>query len=179
MVVGVGGVAVGAEQQAAAGAARPSRREVARGLLASAAALALAPVVAASRPVHPARADGNSFEETYRGRRIRGVLVPVAGRRAADGEWRITIDGRPLHLMRRADGSWLSMVDHYTSYRTPLEATRAAVDEIGPRERLRDLAPDRLGGGHSGGHADGHADGHAGGHPGGDADMGGRHGVRA
>ncbi|MFF5531771.1 tyrosinase family oxidase copper chaperone [Streptomyces cinerochromogenes] len=162
MVVGVGGVAVGAEQQGGAGTARSSRREVARGLLASAAALALAPVVAASRPVRQAADPGaGSFDETYRGRRIQGMLVPAARRKAAGGEWRITVDGRPLHLMRRADGTWLSMVDHYTSYRTPLEATRAAVDEIGPRQRLRDLAPGRLDGEHGGAH------------------MGGRHGVRA
>ncbi|MFF8727227.1 tyrosinase family oxidase copper chaperone [Streptomyces sp. NPDC015171] len=154
----VGGVTVGAEQQGGAGAARPTRREVARGLLASVAALGLAPVVAASRPVPPAEADdGSSFDETYRGRRIQGVLVPVVGRRAADGEWQITIDGRPLHLMRRADGSWLSMVDHYTSYRTPQEAARAAVDEIGPGQRLRDMAPgpmtgERAGHGTGGGH---------------------------
>ena len=40
--------------------------------------------------------------------------------------------------MRRADGTWLSMVDHYRSYATPLEAARAAVDELGPGQRLRD-----------------------------------------
>ncbi|MEV5350848.1 tyrosinase family oxidase copper chaperone [Streptomyces achromogenes] len=168
MVVGVGEVAVGPHQEAGvhreagvgAGAGR-SRREVARGLLASAAALALTPVVAASRPEHPAGpADGGLFDETYRGRRIQGVLVPAAaGRGAVGGTWRITVDGRPLHLMRRADGSWLSMVDHYTSYRTPLEATRAAVDEMGPGRRLRDLP--------AGGPAAGHAH------------TGGRHGVRA
>ncbi|MEU3830885.1 tyrosinase family oxidase copper chaperone [Streptomyces sp. NPDC029080] len=173
MVVGVGGVAVGAERQGRPEAARPSRRELARGLLVSAAALALTPVIAASRPLPPAgeRGDGY-FDETYRGRRIQGVLVPAAGRAAGQGEWRITIDGRPLHLMRRADGTWLTMVDHYTSYRTPLEATRAAVDEIGPGRRLRDLAPGRLDDGRSA-HPDGQdgQDGHM--------EMGGRHGVRA
>ncbi|MFJ7153090.1 tyrosinase family oxidase copper chaperone [Streptomyces sp. NPDC100445] len=165
MVVGVGGVAVGAEQRTAvgAGAGRPSRREVARGLLASAAALALTPVVAASRPASPAGSGGGSFDETYRGRRIQGVPLPAAGPRTAGTDWRVTIDGRPLHLMRRADGSWLSMVDHYTSYRTPLEATRAAVDGLGPGQRLRDLAPGPVGGSRPGDHT----------HP------GGRHGVRA
>ncbi|MFF9670400.1 tyrosinase family oxidase copper chaperone [Streptomyces eurythermus] len=174
MVVGVGEVTVGPQQDAGpqqeagvhreAGAGR-SRREVARGLLASAAALALTPVVAASRPVHPAgAADGGVFDETYRGRRIQGVLVPAMERQTAGGgTWRITVDGRPLHLMRRADGSWLSMVDHYTSYRTPLEATRAAVDEMGPGRRLRDLTEAGPAAGHSGGHAH----------------TGGRHGVRA
>ncbi|WP_079177222.1 tyrosinase family oxidase copper chaperone [Streptomyces sp. MUSC 14] len=160
MVVDVGGVAVGAGQRpkAQAGPAGTSRREVARGLLASAAALALAPVVAASRPTSPVRAfDGTSFDEVYRGRRIQGVLVPAAASGTDEDEWRIVIDGRPLHLMRRADGSWLSMVDHYTSYRTPLEATRAAVDEMGPGQRLReDVAPGPMGSGHApmGGMAD-------------------------
>ncbi|WP_333778042.1 tyrosinase cofactor [Streptomyces sp. IBSBF 3136] len=164
MVVGAGGVAVGAEQRVAVGAGRVSRREVARGLLASAAALALAPVVAASRPLPMSDGPGGGpFDETYRGRRIQGVVVPVAGRRglAGGGDWQVTIDGRPLHLMRRADGTWLSMVDHYSSYRTPLEATRAAVDEMGPGQRLRDLAPGPTGGEHLG------------------HDMGGQHGVRA
>jgi hypothetical protein len=50
--------------------------------------------------------------------------------------WHVTVDGRPLHLMRRADGSWMTMVDHYESYPTPLAAARAAVDELGPSERL-------------------------------------------
>jgi hypothetical protein len=164
MVVGAGGVAVGTEQQVTAAGGRPSRREVARGLLASAAALALAPVVAASRPVPPAEgSDGGSFAETYRGRRIQGVLLPVAGRKTAGGDWQITVDGRPLHLMRRADGTWLSMADHYTSYPTPLEAARSAVDQIGPGQRLRDLAPGPVGGEHTGDHMH----------------LGGQHGVRA
>ncbi|MER7184633.1 tyrosinase family oxidase copper chaperone, partial [Streptomyces hyaluromycini] len=115
------------------------------------------PVPAAGRgPVGPA---GTSFDETYRGRRIHGVLVPTAGRAAGQGEWEVTVDGRPLHLMRRADGTWLSMVDHYSSYPTPLQAARAAVDEIGPGQRLRELAPGPMGGGHM--------------------HMGGEHGVRA
>ncbi|MFJ5967259.1 tyrosinase cofactor [Streptomyces sp. NPDC093060] len=164
MVVGVDGVAVGTEHQVRAGAGRVTRREMTRGLLASAAALALASVVAASRPVPSA--DGSedcSFDETYRGRRILGILVPLAGRATPESEWQVTVDGRPLHLMRRADGTWLSMVDHYSSYRTPLEATRAAVDEMGPGQRLRDLAPGPVGGAPAAGHLD----------------LGGVYGVRA
>ncbi|QJS11885.1 tyrosinase [Streptomyces argyrophyllae] len=167
MVVGMGGARAGAQRRAGAEAAGPSRRETARGLLASATALALAPLVAASRPAPPAADPGrSSFDESYRGRRIRGVPVPAAGHEEGDIEWRITVDGRPLHLMRRADGTWLSMIDHYTSYRTPLEATRAAVDEIGPGQRLRDLAPHPFGG-------------HSGAGTGEQAHQGGRHDVRA
>ncbi|MFD4791729.1 tyrosinase family oxidase copper chaperone [Streptomyces sp. NPDC058459] len=162
MVVDAGGVTVGTERQVREGAGRPSRREVTRGLLASAAALAPAPVVAASRPLPPdGERGGRSFDEHYRGHRIRGSLAPAFTRGAGGGDWQITVDGRPLHLMRRADSTWMSMVDHYTSYATPLEAARAAADEIGPGRRLRELAPGPVGGEHAG---------HG---------MGGMHGVRA
>ncbi|MFE3638443.1 tyrosinase family oxidase copper chaperone [Streptomyces sp. NPDC059168] len=162
MVVGAGGVAVGADQQAAAGGRGVSRREAARALLGTGAALALAPVVAASRPLPTGHGPGGgSFDETYRGRRIQGAQVPIAGRRKAEGDWEVTVDGHPLHLMRRADGTWLSMVDHYGSYPTALEATRAAVDQIGPGQQLRDLAPGPVVGEMAGHH------------------TGGRHGVRA
>lgn len=63
------------------------------------------------------------FDEMYRGRRIRGGT--------AGDSTEATVDGRPLHIMRRADGSYLSMVDHYESYPTPLAVTRGAVDELG------------------------------------------------
>ncbi|MFJ7073398.1 tyrosinase family oxidase copper chaperone [Streptomyces sp. NPDC098781] len=129
-----------------------TRREAVRLLLASA-AVAVAPVITASRPSQSA--DGRhgadtdlSFDETYQGRRIQGAPASQAGLTALDVAWHVTVDGRPLHLMRRADGTWLSMVDHYGWYRTPLEATRAAVDELGPGGRLRDLAPGPFGGGH-------------------------------
>ncbi|MCF0089132.1 hypothetical protein B0E37_04221 [Streptomyces sp. MH192] len=51
------------------------------------------------------------------------------------------MDGRPLHLMRRADGTWVSMVDHYASYPTPLAAARGAVDVLGPGDHLRAPEP--------------------------------------
>lgn len=105
-----------------------------RGLFASAAGVALAPFFAASGATDP---KGAWFRETYRGRRIVGV-ADDAGRLGDDvsGVWHVTVDGRPLHLMRRVDGSWMTMVDHYQSYPTPLAAARAAVDELGPTARL-------------------------------------------
>ncbi|MFE1443439.1 tyrosinase family oxidase copper chaperone [Streptomyces sp. NPDC058739] len=140
MVVGVGGVAVGAEQGPARGASG-TRRDMLRGLAASAGALALAPVVAASRPVRAEPADGRpgeeAFDEVYLGHHIRGIKT-LPGRTFGDGEWHVTVDGRPLQLMRRADGTWLTMVDHYASYATPLEAARAAVEELGPAQKLRE-----------------------------------------
>ncbi|MEU5982269.1 tyrosinase family oxidase copper chaperone [Streptomyces sp. NPDC047434] len=66
-----------------------------------------------------------AFDEMYRGRRIQ------ARRIARIGPVEVLVDGRPLHLMRRADGSYLSAVDHYESCPTPLAATRAAVDQLG------------------------------------------------
>ncbi|WP_416979360.1 tyrosinase family oxidase copper chaperone [Streptomyces sp. T028] len=158
MVVNADRVPVPTRQPGAARAG--TRRETLRGLLGVAAGLALVPVVAASWPPDPTDGAGDTgdtgdagdragvgFDEMYRGRRIQGVLIPV-GRSAAGGaQWEVTVDGRPLHLMRRADGTWLSMVDHYRSYRTPLEAARAAVDELGPGEMLRE-GDDPADGGH-------------------------------
>ena len=134
----------------AGGAPTGGGQTIRRRVLASLAALALAPVLVASRvPRRAAGSEGaaeSGFDEIYRGRHIRGALVPATGARAGGRAWQVTVDGRPLHLMRRSDGTWLSMVNHYSSYRTSLEATRAAVDELGPGQRLRDLAPGPLGG---------------------------------
>ncbi|WP_223206018.1 tyrosinase cofactor [Streptomyces xanthii] len=65
----------------------------------------------------------DAFDESYRGRRIQGATGP-------GGAFEVRVDGRPLHLMRRADGSYLSMVDHYTSHPTARDAARGAVDEL-------------------------------------------------
>ncbi|MFE0805380.1 tyrosinase family oxidase copper chaperone [Streptomyces sp. NPDC058812] len=164
------------EGPARVGPAFGTRRQMMRGLLAPALAVTLAPLVAASRPsqaatghgagpapatghgAEPARPeprdvepDGSaSFDETYRGRRIRGIRS-AAGRAVGAGTWHVTVDGRPLHLMRRADGSWLSMIDHYRSYPTPLAAARGAVDELGPGEHLRDTPAAAGGQNHPGG----------------------------
>ncbi|WP_053750307.1 tyrosinase family oxidase copper chaperone [Streptomyces sp. MMG1533] len=103
-----------------------------RGLFGSAAGVALAPALAALGSPEETR-----FGETYRGLRILGVRDD-AGRQGDDasGAWHVTVDGRPLHLMRRVDGSWMTMIDHYQSYPTPLAAARAAVDELGSTTRL-------------------------------------------
>ncbi|MFI5664924.1 tyrosinase cofactor [Streptomyces sp. NPDC051684] len=74
-----------------------------------------------------------SFDETYLGRRIVGTRLSGSTRARADA-WHVTVDGRPLHLMRRADGTYLSMVDHYMSCPTPLAAAKEAVTELGDQQ---------------------------------------------
>lgn len=87
------------------------------------------------------------FDEVYRGRRIRGFRSRTrTASSGAGGDWHVTLDDQPLHLMRRADGSYLSMVDHYGSYPTPREAARAAVDQLRPGERLSGLSHGSPGG---------------------------------
>ncbi|MEV5436090.1 tyrosinase family oxidase copper chaperone [Streptomyces sp. NPDC052682] len=122
------------------------RRRVLQGLFTSAAGVALAPALAASGstpgasgPAGEGRrpADAEGFDITYGGRRIVGVRygTEAFGNRGVV-TWHVSVDGRPLHLMRRADGDWMTMVDHYQSYPTPLAAARAAVDELGPATLL-------------------------------------------
>ncbi|MFI1248922.1 tyrosinase family oxidase copper chaperone [Streptomyces anulatus] len=138
----------------------PSRRIVLRGAFTAAVvtgtAGALLPLLdheraAAARPApapgapapgpgsHP-RSTTEEFAEMYRGREIRAtatVVVPAGAPDddrvvvAAEPGSEIRIDGRPLHVMRRADGTYLSDVRHYESYPTLLETARAAVDELG------------------------------------------------
>ncbi|MGW5927464.1 tyrosinase family oxidase copper chaperone [Streptomyces anulatus] len=107
---------------------------------AAAARPAPAPEAPAPGPGSRPRSTTEEFAEMYRGREIRGtatVVVPAGTPDddrvmvAAEPGSEIRIDGRPLHVMRRADGTYLSDVRHYESYPTLLETARAAVDELG------------------------------------------------
>lgn len=112
---------------------------------------ALGPMLAAGRgetgraagPPGKAGADGSPeplFDETYRGRHLQGF---AAGDSAAP---LILIDGRPLRVMRRVDGTWISLANHYQPYPTPLATARGAVDAIGPAQLA--AAPAHLHEGH-------------------------------
>ncbi|MEV6663955.1 apotyrosinase chaperone MelC1 [Streptomyces nigra] len=99
--------------------------------LATAAGVAAAPATAA-----PATAGGHHdphspapFDEVYRGRRIQGR--PATGGHTHHGAgYAVHVDGVELHLMRNADGTWISVVSHYDPVPTPRAAARAAVDEL-------------------------------------------------
>ncbi|MET9464591.1 tyrosinase family oxidase copper chaperone [Streptomyces sp. NPDC006544] len=126
---------------AAPAAAPLTRRAVLRtaftAAVSAATAAALAPVLRARGPrqtLTPAPLP-RLAEETYRGRHIAVDAAAAV----------VRIDGRALHVMRRADGSYLSGINHFQSYDTPLELARAAVDELGSNQ-LAFAAPHHGGG---------------------------------
>ncbi|MFH9661086.1 tyrosinase cofactor [Streptomyces sp. NPDC017248] len=97
----------------------------------AAVALAAPAASAASAAVRHEPTAPGSFDEVYQGRRIQGR--PAAGgghHHEHGGGYEVFIDGVQLHVMRNADGSWISVVSHYDPVPTPLAAARAAVDEL-------------------------------------------------
>ncbi|MFD5871802.1 tyrosinase family oxidase copper chaperone [Streptomyces sp. NPDC060322] len=134
-----------------AGAPRPARRAVLRTVFTAAVIAgtggALAPVLIdgpeSTPPAQERDAVGpERFSERYKGREISGTATAVvpagarprpagAGAAAVAHGIDVRVDGRALHVMRRADGSYLSTVNHYESFPTLLETARAAVDELG------------------------------------------------
>ncbi|MFJ8884699.1 tyrosinase family oxidase copper chaperone [Streptomyces sp. NPDC102402] len=135
-----------------AGAPRPARRAVLRTVFTAAVVAAtggaLAPVLLesaeapATAPQERDAVGPERFSELYKGREIQGTATAVvpagawpgagaAGPAAASSGADVRVDGRPLHVMRRADGTYLSTVNHYESFPTLLETARAAVDELG------------------------------------------------
>ncbi|MFV8128485.1 apotyrosinase chaperone MelC1 [Streptomyces syringium] len=69
------------------------------------------------------------FDELYQGRRIVGKAAE-GGHGAHGGGFAVTIDGQELHLMRNADGTYISVVNHYETYADPRTAARAAVHKL-------------------------------------------------
>lgn len=111
-------------------------RRQALGVTASAAAgLAVAGSAGAAAPTAhggSSRQPG-SFDEVYLGRRIQGG--PTAGHGAGHhgdhgAGYSVRIDGDELHLMRNADGTWISVINHYEPQATPRATARAAVAEL-------------------------------------------------
>ncbi|KJY29638.1 tyrosinase cofactor [Streptomyces sp. NRRL S-495] len=75
----------------------------------------------------------DSFDEVFQGRRIQGR--PAAGGSHHHGGgagtgYEVRIDGDELHMMRNADGTWISVVNHYQTFATPRALARAAVNDL-------------------------------------------------
>ncbi|WP_406208405.1 tyrosinase cofactor [Streptomyces sp. NBC_01017] len=70
------------------------------------------------------------FDEVYKGRRIQGGPASGGGHEHHGGGYAVLVDGVELHVMRNADGSWISVVSHYDPVPTPRAAAGAAVDEL-------------------------------------------------
>jgi hypothetical protein len=81
-----------------------------------------------SPSAHPAPSL-SSFDEVYTGRRIQGRPSAGGGHHHGTG-YAVFVDGVELHVMRNADGSWISVVSHYDPVPIPRAAARAAVDEL-------------------------------------------------
>ncbi|MFF5426461.1 MULTISPECIES: tyrosinase cofactor [unclassified Streptomyces] len=84
---------------------------------------------AASAAAGPAPA---AFDEVYLGRRIKGAATHGGGHHGGHHTegYSVTIDGEELHVMRNADGTWISVINHYEPLATPKAVARAAVREL-------------------------------------------------
>ncbi|MEW2579594.1 tyrosinase family oxidase copper chaperone [Streptomyces syringium] len=79
-----------------------------------------------------------AFDETYLGRHIEGWPAEGGhgghGGHAGDGhglvEFVVRIDNDDLHVMQNADGTWISVIDHYATHPTPRDVARAAVRDL-------------------------------------------------
>jgi len=115
----------------------PTRRHALRG------AAGLAVTAGAFTAVSPSRASAADhhggpapapsaapfdFDEVYRGRRIQGR--PSGGGHHHGAGYAVFVDGVELHVMRNADGTWISVVSHYDPVPSPRAAARAAVEEL-------------------------------------------------
>ncbi|MGW1765417.1 apotyrosinase chaperone MelC1 [Streptomyces sp. NPDC002073] len=94
-----------------------------------------APAPAAGAPAdhsgHGTAAQPAAFDEVFQGRRIQGAPDPHAGHGGHHGVgYSVQVDGRELHVMRNADGTWISVVNHYETFKTPRALARAAVTEL-------------------------------------------------
>ncbi|KUO07465.1 apotyrosinase chaperone MelC1 [Streptomyces sp. DSM 15324] len=107
-----------------------SRRRALTAATALAGATVLAvPAARASAPSRDHDAPA-AFDEVYKGRRIQGRPSSGGGHHHHGGGYSVSVDGVELHVMRNADGTWISVVSHYDPVSTPRAAARAAVDEL-------------------------------------------------
>ncbi|MGE7387224.1 apotyrosinase chaperone MelC1 [Streptomyces sp. NPDC004126] len=101
---------------------------------------------AAATDSRAATTPAGTVDEVYQGRRIQ--ISPATGgghhggHHGGAGMPTVRIDGRELHVMRNADGTWISVVNHYETFADPASLARAAVRELQGSQ----LAPMQMGG---------------------------------
>ncbi|MFD9356623.1 tyrosinase family oxidase copper chaperone [Streptomyces sp. NPDC060031] len=90
---------------------------------------------AATADPRAATTPAGTVDEVYQGRRIQ--ITPAAagggghhGGHHSPGMPTVRIDGRELHVMQNADGTWISVVNHYETFASPASLARAAVREL-------------------------------------------------
>ncbi|WP_328297356.1 tyrosinase cofactor [Streptomyces sp. NBC_00435] len=74
-----------------------------------------------------------TVDEVYMGRRIQITTAIGGGHHGSHhspGLPTVRIDSRELHVMQNADGGWISVVNHYETFATPISVARAAVREL-------------------------------------------------
>ncbi|MFJ6940689.1 tyrosinase cofactor [Streptomyces sp. NPDC101132] len=99
--------------------------------LAVAGATGAAAAGSADHADHTGHTAPGSFDEVYKGRRIQGGPTAHGGHHGDHGGGHsVRIDGQELHIMRNADGTWISVVNHYETYRDLRSLARAAVVEL-------------------------------------------------
>ncbi|MEU5275461.1 tyrosinase cofactor [Streptomyces asoensis] len=105
------------------------RRALAAAAVVAGAPLATATAARAADHHHDSPGSPAPFDEVYRGRRIQGRAATGSGHHHGGG-YAVYVDGAELHVMRNADGTWISVVSHYDPVPDPRAAARAAVDEL-------------------------------------------------
>ncbi|GGQ67964.1 apotyrosinase chaperone MelC1 [Streptomyces asoensis] len=105
------------------------RRALAAAAVVAGAPLAAATAARAADHHHDSPGSPAPFDEVYRGRRIQGRAATGGGHHHGGG-YAVYVDGAELHVMRNADGTWISVVSHYDPVPDPRAAARAAVDEL-------------------------------------------------
>lgn len=105
----------------------------AAGIAVVGAARAAATAAEPGAEAHPGAAP-DAFDEVYLGRRIQGAPSHGGGHHGAHGGhgagYSVRVDGDELHIMRNADGTWISVINHYEPQATPRALARAAVVEL-------------------------------------------------
>ncbi|MFI5980693.1 tyrosinase family oxidase copper chaperone [Streptomyces sp. NPDC051555] len=72
-------------------------------------------------------------DEVFEGRRIQ-ISLDTSGHHSGGHHLpampSVRIDGVELHLMPNADGSWITVVNHYETFPDPITAARVAVRDL-------------------------------------------------